>query len=345
MGYHKKLKNILFRSEIQMNPQQNESPVTPKKENLTEIKVAKIGLISSLVVGLLGLISAIISGNYNSKAAQAPIVIPIQATQTAEAKLNSFKASPIYTEASPFISDVTPIISTETPTLTSLPIIQPTVQIVGLLPTNQLQAIQTVALSISQAAQLLPLMIRDSFDTYDYGWPEFQDTFVYDIQCAVAIKDSKYSIVLQSTVTSGAAWCAPTVPRKANDFYLSFDAQLLQNRNGEVLLMYRTTDNGDGYQLIVNPQTQSLSLLVKENGLESYLVQSAYFPSIHKNEENKIEIIILGGSHAIYINDQLVVLVSNEDRFTEGQIKLGFYLREADQVEELVIDNFELRGN
>jgi len=328
-----------------MNQQQSASSETPKKENTTEIKVAKIGLIGSLVVGLLGLVSAIISGNYNSKAAQAPIIIPMQATQTAEAKLNTLIPSSTSTEASPLIPDVTSILSTEAPTLTSMPIIQPTVQIVGVLPPNQLQAIQAVALSFSQAAQLLPLIIRDGFDTYDYGWQEFQSTFEYGIQCAATIKDSKYSIVLQSTVTSGAAWCTPTVPREVKDFYLSFDAQLVQNRNGEILIMYRTTENGDGYQMNFSQQTQTMSLLVKQNGLESFLMQSTYLSSIHKDEENKINIITLGGSHAIYINDLLVVLVSNEDRFKEGQIKIGFYLREADQVDELIIDNFELRGN
>lgn len=63
-----------------------------KPQESTEIRVARIGLISAIAVAVCGLLGtlatvlgAAISGYFSSQAARDPILIPIQATQTAEA--------------------------------------------------------------------------------------------------------------------------------------------------------------------------------------------------------------------------------------------------------------------
>ena len=55
------------------------------KDSTTEISVAKIALISAITVAVIGMIGTAVNAYFSSQAAQAPIIIPIQATQTAEA--------------------------------------------------------------------------------------------------------------------------------------------------------------------------------------------------------------------------------------------------------------------
>ncbi len=64
----------------------------PKPQESTELRVARIGLISAIVVAICGLLGtlatvlgAAVSGYFSSIAARDPVLIPIQATQTAEA--------------------------------------------------------------------------------------------------------------------------------------------------------------------------------------------------------------------------------------------------------------------
>jgi len=105
-------------------------PTRKKTENASpnpEISIAKIGLISAIVVALLGTLGTVISAYFSSRAAQAPIVIPLQATQTQEARL----LAQLPTETSASASNPLP---TSTPPLqpppTELPSLQPS-------PTNQ----------------------------------------------------------------------------------------------------------------------------------------------------------------------------------------------------------------
>jgi hypothetical protein len=196
-----------------------------------------------------------------------------------------------------------------------------------------------------QLAQQLPLIIRDGFDTNDYGWQEFQETFNQGIQCGASLVDSRYSIVIQSTSTSGGAWCAPYSPRSANNFYLSFEAQLVNSRNADILLYYRWTDDYNFLYLVLNPQTQTMTLGGFFNGQENFYVRSQYIPAIHKDQANKITLLTLDTGQGIYINDHLEVLLMDENSLREGQTRIGLRLNEANEIEELQIDNFELRGN
>ncbi len=63
-------------------------------ESSPEIRVARIGLISAIIVAICGLVGTLvtvlgtaISAYFSSQAAQVPVVEPIRATQTAEARL------------------------------------------------------------------------------------------------------------------------------------------------------------------------------------------------------------------------------------------------------------------
>lgn len=61
-------------------------PESPPDTGGTQISLAKIGLISAIAVAVVGMIGTVISSYFSSQAALAPIVIPIQATETAQAR-------------------------------------------------------------------------------------------------------------------------------------------------------------------------------------------------------------------------------------------------------------------
>ncbi len=115
----------------QIEKQQTE----PKDEkSKTEISIAKIGLISAIAVAAIGLLSTAVSAYFSSQTVQAPILIPIQATQTAEARSIENSDSIIATAISTQTPAVriehtlthTPGISTPTATPTQLPTSLPT---------------------------------------------------------------------------------------------------------------------------------------------------------------------------------------------------------------------------
>jgi hypothetical protein len=122
------------------------------------------------------------------------------------------------------------------------------------------------------------------------------------------------------------------------------ETQLVQNRNSDIFVYYRFIDDNNFYYLLINQQTQTISLGVRRNGEESFIVQSKFISSIKKEGVNKLTLLTLAGSHTLYINDNLEILLSNENSFDQGQIRLGVRVNEANQAEELLIDNFELRG-
>jgi hypothetical protein len=120
---------------------------------------------------------------------------------------------------------------------------------------------------------------------------------------------------------------------------------LSQGRIAELLFYFRYSDENNFYYLLLPPQTQTITLGVVQNGIDSPILQDLYVPTIHKNEANRITLLTLGDAQALSINDSGVALLSNAPGFGTGQMRLGLQLNEADQVEELLVDNFELCGN
>jgi len=57
----------------------------PANSDKTEISVARIGVISALGVAAMGMLATVLSAYFSAQAAQAPIILPILATQTAAA--------------------------------------------------------------------------------------------------------------------------------------------------------------------------------------------------------------------------------------------------------------------
>jgi len=290
---------------------------------------------TTIIVAIITTIGAIAGAYFSFRGNIAPAELSLHTTQTAEAKAPTL---------APQQATSTPSLVDETPTSTVISAIQPTIQIVNGLSPAQDQALQLAASSILQVAKQLPLIVRDNFDANDYGWSESQEIFEQGIECNKSLKESKYSIFLKSTSQVGA-YCIPFIPKKVNNFYLSLDTQLVQSTNTDILLYYRYIDESNFNYLIMNPQTQTISLGVRQAGRDNLYVQSVYLSSILKDKANKLTLLVLTGSQTIYINDQLEILVSNENILNEGQLRLGIRLNEANQTQEFLIDNYELRGD
>ena len=329
-----------------MNPQEEQAPEPLNNNRPTEISVAKIGLIGTLVVALISLFGVVVNAYYSNQAAQAPLLIAIHATQTAEARITPTLVPTLTSTAQIPDNTLTPVPDTPTVLTPTSPTVvdQPIVQLVSGLSPDVLEAVQAASSALLDLGQKMPLYMRDSFDSNDYFWSVFQDTYEHGIECGAAIKDGKYDITLRSTTTSGPAWCIPYAPRRASNFFLSFDTQLVENRNTDILFYYRYVDDNNFYYFVLNQQTQTLSLGNFLDGVDRSIIQSAYIAAIQKEATNKITLIALDDAHAIYINDQLVAMISKELNHTEGQFRLGIRLNEADQSEELLVDDFELRG-
>ena len=98
-----------------MNQSDKPSPEPGHTGGGTELRVAKIGLISALVVGLFGLIGA----GINAYSSRAGVLIPMRATQTAEARLPT--ALQVTLAPSPTIPEPTTTIPAPTEEPTAVP--------------------------------------------------------------------------------------------------------------------------------------------------------------------------------------------------------------------------------
>lgn len=54
--------------------------------------------------------------------------------------------------------------------------------------------------------------------------------------------------------------------------------------------------------LILDPRAQTIIFGIRRNHAEQLYLSSVYLPQIHKTGANKTTLLVIGGSHAIYIN-------------------------------------------
>jgi len=108
-----------------MTPDKKSTQEKQTSSDKKDISIAKIGLISAITVAIIGLASSALNAYFSSQAAQAPLLIPIQATQTAEARVMTQTAKDNFT---PY-----PV----TPTILAHPPPSPTYTISALTPTQK----------------------------------------------------------------------------------------------------------------------------------------------------------------------------------------------------------------
>lgn len=216
-------------------------------------------------------------------------------------------------------------------------------QVVSLLPKEQQAIVQKASEALLQAGQGLTLIVKDDFENNDYNWFTGDNIFTGGIECNNTIKDSTFQVTIHSA--NGPAYCTTGFPKVAKDFIFTSEQQLINNRNADIYLYYRFSDDGKSYYYTVyNPQTQLLSVGLTKNGQAFPIINPLYIADINKNALNKLTLLVLGSSHAVYINDKLVAMF-NDNQLAQGQFRFTLQLHEANQDETLLVDHIEIRGN
>jgi len=233
--------------------------------------------------------------------------------------------------------------ATATPTQVTVGAATPMPQIVSVLPAAQKVIVQNASQSLLDASQGLPLIVSDDFDNNDYSWPIFDEIYTGGIECNTVLEDSAFHINIHSA--DGPAYCIAGLTKVAVDFTVSADTQIVNQRNADVYLYYRVSEDGlQFYYVQFNPQTQMFSVGINEEGVSKTIIGLTFIEEINKTGTNKITVLAVGSSHAVYLNDKLIAIFV-DDRLTEGQLRLVVQINEANQDETLWVDHFELRGN
>ena len=221
----------------------------------------------------------------------------------------------------------------------------PTVSLVSQLPESQRQIVRTAAQSLVDGAKGLPLSMKDSFDGNDYAWPLGDTTYAGGVTCSLSLADGQYHMSMTSV--DGPAFCQSGPPRSIQSFILSLDMSLSSGRNADLFLYYRSDATVQNYYYVsVSPQTQTLALGAVVAGVASPIVPATFVPEIKVTGINTPSVIVLGTSQAVFVNGQLVALITDESRLpAAGQILLVMRLNEAHAEEQLIVDNLDLRGS
>jgi hypothetical protein len=221
----------------------------------------------------------------------------------------------------------------------------PTVSLVSQLPESQRQIVRTAAQSLVDGAKGLPLSMKESFDSNDYAWPLGDTTYAGGVTCSLSLMDGRYRMSMTSV--DGPAFCQSGPPRSIQSFVLSLDMSLSSGRNADVFVYYRSDATVQNYYYVsVSPQTQTLALGAVVAGVASPIVPAAFVPEIKVTGVNTPSVIVLGSSQAVFVNGQLVALITDEGRLpAAGKILVAMRLNEAHAQEQLIVDNVDLRGS
>jgi hypothetical protein len=309
--------------------------------------------VATLVAAALALVGTIVTavvrdsggGSSGPEAGQVVVDTTVASSSTLANAAQANTSAPTSTAATPTTAEEPPTSpATSAVTTTSLPP-APIVQVMSAVPADQRQAVNSASESILALANQLPLIVHDEFANNDYAWPETQETYTGGIECSWAIEHNSYETLIHTA--DGGAWCRNGLSKVASDFVLTVDASLRDASNSDVGLQFRVTpDRSSYYELDYNPQTQTLSLSFVNPEGSAQVIPPTYVADIHRTASNTITLLTLGSSMAVYVNDSLAALVSNETRLTAaGTIAVRLQLNEAHEDEQLSLTRYELRGH
>lgn len=321
----------------------------PKQSRLPSVDPGLASIVAAVLTLIGVIVTVLVQRDPGPVATPAPVAIVVD-TPTSEPFPTATDTPPTQTpeptateppptpSPSPKPTDVLP---TDTP-VSLAPTPPPSV--ISLLPPNQAASFRDLsAQAIVQAAEELPLLVRDDFETRDYGWIELEQVIQGGGECRLALEEGTYQIEIQSA--SGAMWCTGGLPRLVSDFYMSVDLGLAESRLSDILVFYRTSPDQQSYYSVgINPTTQQFWVNVVDEGENIPIVPPTLAEHINQEGINRITIVATGYSHALILNDQLDVLFT-DDRLDDGTFGVNLWLQESNANETLFIDNFLLRGN
>lgn len=306
----------------------------PKQSRLPSVDPGLASIVAAVLTLIGVIVTVVVQRDPGPATTPAPVAAVVE-TATVE---------PTATPEPTATSEPTATATLTPPTATPVPL-TPTQapQIVSQLPANQAEAVRAGAASLLQVGRSLPLMVRDDFETQDYGWLESQEVIQGGGECDLRIEDGAYRIDLRSA--TGAIWCTGGLPRQAADFQMTTDLTLAESQIADIYVLYRMSpDQRSYYSIGLNPATQVFWVNVVADGEDIPLVPRTVAEHIERDGTNTISLVATGPAHALYFNDQLDVLFVDE-RLATGTFGVSLTLQESNSAETLIVDNFELRGN
>lgn len=234
--------------------------------------------------------------------------------------------------------------STSSPATEATGSVGPSVQILSTLSPDDRVLVESTADGILQIADRLPLVVDDDFTTGDYAWPEGDATADGGVTCSWQQQDGRYDTTIHTG--DGPSWCSNGLTKTATDFALTVDLALGGTSNSDVGVLFRVSDNGTTYyDLRFNPQTQMLWLAFVAPAGTTPIVAPTFVGEIATTGSNRITVLALQDTLAIFVNDTLVVSITGaEFTLDPGRILVLLQLNEANTDETLSLTHFELRG-
>jgi hypothetical protein len=218
------------------------------------------------------------------------------------------------------------------------------VELPGNLTPENRALVEAAADQLLQMAGKLPLIVDDAFTTTDYAWPLGHSTADGGVTCDWAQADGRYDTSIHTG--NGPSWCSNGLEKVAKDFALTADLALGRDSNSDVALQFRMSDVGATfYELRYTPQTQlfSFSFVGPEGAIP--IVSPTFAAEINTSGSNRVTVLALGDTIALYFNDTLVASVTGaEHTLASGRVLVLLQLNESNSDETLSLTHFILRG-
>jgi hypothetical protein len=208
--------------------------------------------------------------------------------------------------------------------------------------TARVHAAQATAEALEQIRQLahsLHIVLDDTFDTPNNGWPENErDDPLANIQWDFI--DGKYRWAAQAK--EGFVWWATPEIDDVDDFSASISITQLEGpADAEYGMIFRRTSDGEYYLFELREAGEyALFLFWQDNWWT--LIDWMPIDTFQTGTENRIDILALDDIYYFYINDTLVDQYQDQ-RLPLGQVGLLVGLSNGGDEGVWDIDNFTLR--
>lgn len=299
---------------------------------------------AAAVAALAGVTVAIIDRD-GGKVGPEPSTVTTALPPSSTTEASTTTALTVATTAPP--TTATP--STETPSTetrsTAVPTTTPIVQIVSSMGEREREIIRAVATELRDAAGRLPLVVNDDFTENEYGWPTGEEVFSGGSSCIRSVGDGLQSITIQTA--AGAAFCRSGLDKRLSSFTLRLDVKFDRAAPSFGSVWYRSNDDVTSYySLTFQPVTRSLGLNVVVGGVPAPILAPTYVDNLLPTGTNRIDLVVLGTSHLVYVNDELAVMVTEESRITdEGSVNVAVQLDEPEAALTMFVSRFEVHGS
>lgn len=213
---------------------------------------------------------------------------------------------------------------------------QPTFSVTSTLAPHLRDQVVSAGESLRSLSLALPLLVRDEFDNNDYGWGLGATDYADGISCTTTMESG----LLQISVASGrgSAYCYNGVARNVTQFTLVTDLGIPAQRDSDVGVMFGAV--GQEVLVTIRPQSQTIAV----SGGPSTLLLPTFVDDINPGAPNRVQLVVIEDSLAVFIEDKLVLLGSNLPDAGAGPARLYVRLNEANQQLTLQSDRMELRG-